>query len=124
MKKVLSTIAFLLCLVTIAGMSTACGKNSKEDIVFTVVCYVAEEYDIEPNEITIQSGSVREDESNDEYDLWICVSVDGYTLCFNGSYKPETEKITYKRMSGNLGPLFYDTDDFDIKEVNNKLKRA
>lgn len=121
---------FLLTLLAVCALCIAGCENtpSKEEIAYKMICYVAEDYNEDPSNITLQSGSIEEEESGD-YFAAFTVSVGSQTMYFCGTYYIETGKIGYTDMTNKIlslgfaGPGYYDTESFDIAKVNKMLQK-
>ncbi|MBQ3221865.1 MAG: hypothetical protein IJB34_07915 [Clostridia bacterium] len=93
-----------------------------------MICYVAEEYGVEPSSVHLKSGSLNEEEDGDYFANFLVV-VNGYKMYFSGTYYVETEVIEYNdvtsaiEMLGTAGPNYYKTESFNIDKVNNELQK-
>ena len=124
-KIILSVLLLVVCLSFVVGCNNT---PNKEEIAYKMICYVAEDYDEEPSNITLRSGRLKE-EDNGNYFATFKVSVNSYTMYFCGTYYVETGKIEYIDMTRAVnnsivgaGPAYYDTESFDIAKVNKKLQ--
>ena len=121
MKKSLKLILFTLLIVFSFSLIVGCkSKLEKEEIAYKMICYVAEDYNEEPANITLKSGRLNEEE-NGNYFATFKVVVNSYTLYFSGTYYVETDKIEYNDMTQIInssiigaGPGYLDTESFDI----------
>ena len=128
MKKLFKLLTVTLLLAVCFSSFVACGKSlTKEEVVYKMICYVAEENEVDVADVTVKSGEVEEQEDGD-YFAWVIVSVNGYTRYFSGKYYVETETVTYLDVTiaasipPGVGEGFYSTDSFDIDEVNDMLQ--
>lgn len=128
LKNVIKTILSVFLLVVCLSCFVGCNNTpNKEEIAYKMICYVAEDYDEEPSNITLQSGQLTEKDDGN-YFANFKVSVYSYTMYFCGTYYVETGKIEYTDMTqmiNNLmvaGPAYYNTESFDIAKVNKKLQ--
>ncbi|MBE5756296.1 MAG: hypothetical protein E7342_00680 [Clostridiales bacterium] len=127
MKTLSKLLVVLLAIATCLSVFVGCGKLTKEDIAYNMICYVAEDNQQDIANITLMSGTLKEDE-NGNYEAWFKVKVGYFTFYYMGTYYVDTEKIDYTDVSHlvNLtptgaGPLYLATDSFNIDKVNNKL---
>ncbi|MBR5191958.1 MAG: hypothetical protein IKW33_00935 [Clostridia bacterium] len=128
-KLFIAITCLMMCLFT-SIFATGCNGETKEDIVYKIVCEIADDYDYSLSNVTISSGSIQRDESANSYDAWLVAKVYYYggnlTLYFNAEYFCSNGEITYTLMNDRFGitgpgPLFLKTDSFDISAVNDRL---
>lgn len=126
-NKIFAVLLSLLLCFTLSFSLVGCSKNSKEDIAYKMICYVADaENGGNVSNITLESGKL-ELEEDGTYFANFKVKVDSTTKYFTGTYDPQTKEITYKDMTNMFGlvppgPAYSETDSFDIEKVNKKLK--
>ena len=129
MKNFVKVLVASLLLVACLSSFVGCGKSlTKEEIAYKMICYVAEEYEVDASDVTVKSGKL-EEEDDGSYFANFKVSVNGYTRYFSGTYDPEADKITYNDVTifvnmsmAGPGPAYSVTDSFDIEKVNKMLK--
>ena len=128
MKKKLVCLfsMILLCFSIVLGVCACKPEETNEDIVYKVVCYVAEEEGVTPKDVEIVSGAINYDEEDKAYSLNLKISVYSYyTYYYSGMYNPETKAISYvdvTRYSSIVGANFFKTNSFDISAVNQRLQ--
>lgn len=127
MKKTLLK-CFLPIFILIIGLtfSLGCGGQSKEEVVYKVICKVADAYDEDLSDIRVISGTIKQEE--DEFTIWLKVNINGsYTRYYLGHYNSKTNELDYNdntyiiSVSAFVGPNYTATDSFDIVKVNRML---
>lgn len=121
-------IGITLLIVLSCSLLVGCkNKIEKEEIAYKMICYVADEYNEDTTNITLQSGRLTEQEDGN-YFATLKVVVRSNTMYFAGTYYVDTGEIEYKDMTKTInssivgaGPGYLDTESFDIAKVNKKL---
>ena len=127
MKKFILLICTILAAWAVC-LFVGCNKElSKEEIACKMICYVAEEYEVEPSSVLLKSGSLTEEEDGDYFANFLVV-VNGYEMYFSGTYYVETEVIEYNDVTSAVevlgaGPNYYNTESFNVDKVNDELKK-
>lgn len=123
MKKIISIVLSTFVAILLFSFTFGCGSSiNKEDLAYKMICYVADDNYVDYEDITLISGTLREEEDGNFYANFK-VTVNYYTMYYSGRYYIETEEITYTDVTSSSlhGPLFDSTTSFNITEVNNKL---
>ena len=125
-KKV-AVLMLSVILMTCIFISTGCKKQeTPEQIVVKVAQYIADAEDEDLSDVSVISGSVKEDDSEENGYLIYCkIKVRGYlTFYFHAKYNAESNEISYSdmsRYSSVLGPGYFDKESLDIDLINQML---
>ena len=128
-KKV-AVLLLSVILMTCVFISTGCKKQeTPEQIVVKVAQYIADAEDEDLSDVSVVSGSVKEDDNTKNGYLIYCkIKVRGYyTLYFFAKYNADSNEISYKDMSkysSVLGDGYFDKESLDLDLINQMLHNS
>lgn len=129
-------VSFVLLIACCMSFFAGCGRLSGKDAAaYQIVCYIADEYNVQPKDIQIISGSLRTPEEDSsiacDYMGNLKVSIKSKIKYFAVSYTEGPMSIKYmdttewlKEIIDTIGNLYFETNSFDIAKVNKKLKNS